>query len=248
MLNIVIPIAGQGSKFRDAGYKQSKPFILVDKLPMVQKVIWNLAPPRESKVIVICLEKDYDECLKTLVDTFSEWDTDWISYQIVKIPVVTEGTVCTVLKAKSLINNNDELVIANCDQLVLQPYYFQESIKFYRTYKADGGILCFYQNQPIWSYVKLSNRGMVLKVVEKEVISNFATVGIYYYRRGSDFVKNAEEMIRRNLRCKGEFYVAPIYNFMLKKRGTKILPWLANDVYGLGSPEYLQKYLERKNS
>lgn len=239
MLNIVMPIAGRGTRFMQESYKNPKPFVEVDGVPMVQRVLDNIQVPKEAKLIIICLEELFDkrgEELEKICNNSSE------QHLIIKIPEVTEGAACTILKAESLIDNDEELVIMNCDQLVLQPNFFQNSLDFYRRFKADGGIWCFYNCYPKWSYVNLDKQGKVIYVAEKQVISNFATVGIYYYRRGCDFVKNAKYMIEENRRVNNEFYVAPVFNYMIEKYEARILPFLVNEMYGIGTPEDLRIY------
>ena len=154
---------------------------------------------------------------------------------------MTKGAACTVLLCKDQINSDDELIIANCDQLVLDPNYCENSVNFYRKQNADGGILCFLNDSPKWSYVRMSGE-KITEVVEKQVISNVATVGIYYYRKGSYFVAAAENMIASNVVVNGEFYVAPAYNQMLMF-GMSIVPYLINEMAGIGTPKDLREYL-----
>ena len=248
MLNIVIPIAGEGSSFKKAGYTQSKPFIFVEGLPMLQQSIWNLKPPwGQTRVIVICLEKDESSCSKVLKDTFIRYNINsGFSYEIISIPEVTQGTACTVLKAEHLINDNDELVIANPDQLILQPDYLGSSLVYYRKYEADGGILCCFSQSPKLSYAKLNEHGVITNVEEKKVISNFATGGVYYYRRGRNFVSNAKCMIAANQKVNNEFYVVPVYNWMIKRDEAVVLPYLVNELYVIGTPEDLKAYESRR--
>ena len=106
----------------------------------------------------------------------------------------------------------------------------------------DGGILCFEGTGPEWSYAKLDNDGYVNEVAEKVQISNCATAGYYYWNRGSDFVKYAEQMIAANDRVNNEFYVAPVYNYAIKD-GKHIVITHVDKVYELGTPEWLEQYL-----
>ena len=108
---------------------------------------------------------------------------------------------------------------------------------------VDGGIPCFWGDSEDWSYAKTDNQGRVTEVAEKKVISNDATAGYYYWSKGSDFVKYAEEMINANDRVNNEFYVAPVYNYAVKD-GKNICITQVDKVYELGTPEYLERYLE----
>lgn len=244
MLNIVMPIAGRGTRFMQEGYENPKPFIQVDNVPMVQRVLDNIKVPEGAKLIIICLEELFDKWGKELEEICNSSSGQ---FSIIKISEVTEGAACTILKAEALIDNDEELVIMNCDQLVLQPDFFSNSLDFYRRFEADGGIWCFYNYYPKWSYVSLDKQGRVTYVAEKQVISNFATVGIYYYKKGCAFVRNAKCMIEENRRVNNEFYVAPVFNYMIEKDNARILPYLVNEMYGIGTPEDLRIYLAKEN-
>jgi dTDP-glucose pyrophosphorylase len=238
MVNIVIPMAGRGKRFTEAGYACPKPFIDVNGKPMIIRVVENLKISDTCCFIFICLQEFIDK----FGSTFEKMIRDCIgnNFKIVIVNQVTEGAACTVLLTEKYINNDDELVIANCDQLVLDNDFNQKSIDYYRKHKVDGGILCFLNDSPKWSYVKLSN-SKIVEVVEKQVVSNLATVGIYYFSKGKTFVDCAKSMILNNMRVNGEFYVAPVFNGMII-RGLSVLPFLVNEMVGLGVPEDLERY------
>ena len=156
----------------------------------------------------------------------------------------TEGAACTVLLATAYIDGGEELVIANSDQLV--DYDLNRFIEHARRSGADGSILTFEAVHPKWSYARVNDAGLVTQVAEKRVISNHATVGIYYFRRGSDFVQAATSMIRKELRINNEFYVCPVYNELIladRKIIAHEIPEGA--MHGLGTPEDLEIYLSR---
>jgi len=237
MMNIVIPMAGRGKRFADVGYKDPKPFIDVLGRPMISRVIENLTTDDiDVSYTFICLKSFIDE----YGDRFNGL-LNGLNFNIVTVDQVTSVPAATVLLAKEKINNNDELIIANCDQLVLDLCFMHGSIEHYRRRAAHGGILCFLNDNPKWSYVRM-NGDKVIEVVEKQVVSNLATVGLYYYAKGSYFVSAAESMIEHNIRVNGEFYVAPAYNLMLVS-GMKIVPYIVNEVAGLGTPEDLEKFI-----
>ncbi|NJO65434.1 MAG: hypothetical protein HC836_47285 [Richelia sp. RM2_1_2] len=241
MINVIVPMAGRGKRFADVGYQKPKPFIDVLGKPMILKVVDNLFVNGDVSYTFICLSsffEEYGEEFKSLlVDNGTK-------FNIVQVDKVTEGAACTVLFAKDIINNDNEMIIANCDQLVLDYNFMNHSINFYREEKADGGILCFLNNHPKWSYVSIDSNLCIMKVVEKQVISNIATVGVYYYRKGKYFVDSAEEMISSNFRVNNEFYVAPAFNNMIC-RNQKIVPYMINKMVGLGTPEDLEVYKNR---
>ena len=157
---------------------------------------------------------------------------------------MTEGAACTVLVAKSLIDSDTPLMIANCDQYVdIDINYYLRTLKYSN---LDGLIMTMRANDPKWSFVDLNNDGYVRRVVEKQVISNEATVGIYNFRNGHSFVIAAEEMIAKNERVNGEFYVAPTYNNLIAtghKVGIYNIGSEGAGMYGLGIPSDLEEFL-----
>jgi dTDP-glucose pyrophosphorylase len=233
MLNIVIPMAGYGSRFSAAGFKDPKPLIKVRGLSMIESVIANLRPKSiPHQFIFICqLDhlKNYD-----LADKLLMHDKD---AKILSVDSVTQGAACTVLLAKGLIDNINPLMIANCDQLI--DCNIDEYINKLNNSSDDGIIMTMNSNNPKWSYVKINNLGKAVMVVEKEVVSNDATVGIYNFRHGFEFVAAAELMISKNLRVNGEFYVAPVYNQLIKSGKSFSCFNIGSEgsgMYGLGTP------------
>jgi len=161
------------------------------------------------------------------------------SCDIVVVDKTTEGAACTTLLAKHLIDNEASLLLANSDQFIeWDKQTFWEHIMFD---EPDGCILTFKNNHPKWSYAKLNKDGSVSEVAEKVPISEHATVGIYYYKIGSDYVRFAEQMIARNIRTKGEFYVCPIYNEFIQA-GRRITTFEVDKMWGLGTPEDLEYF------
>ncbi len=232
MINIVIPMAGRGSRFQEAGFELPKPLIPVHGTPMVELVIRNLRPSGAHRFVFLCLQEHLERY--DLATKLRNWAP---GCEIVAVDQVTEGAACTVLLAQKFIDNADALMIANSDQWVelsIDAYLAQMDAA-----GADGLIMTMWADHPKWSYVRLNERREITEVVEKEVVSNEATVGIYNFRRGSDFVASAQAMIAQNLRVNGEFYVAPAYNEMLKA-GQKLAFYNvgreADGMYGLGIP------------
>ena len=234
--NIVIPMAGRGSRFTEQGYTDSKPFIDVNGKPMIHRVIKNLGMEfdKEYLFILICLQEDYDKY------DFTEFEKviGHNSYDVVILDDVTEGAAQTVLTAKHLINDDTPLMTMNSDQLV--DWNVEEM--FERAQHYDALIPCFYGEGNAWSYARTLDNGYVQEVAEKKQISNNATAGYYYWKKGSDFVKYAEQMIKDNSRTNGEFYVAPVYNWAIKD-GKKVGIYMVDKLYSLGTPEDLQEYL-----
>lgn len=236
MIQTIILLAGEGRRFKEADYKEDKPFIPIHGRPMISLVRKNLerwANTPKQKFIPIC-RKSHEVQVRGL---FHPLDS------VVTVNELTQGAACTALLAKNLINSNDELIIANCDQLVLDENFIDYFYKHMQYTNADGGIACFLADHPKWSFARVQN-GLITEVAEKNPISPLATCGIYYFRRGSDFVRCAERMIEKNDRVKGEFYLCPVYNYLIAE-GKRVLPFMVNQFQGLGTPEDLQSYLNR---
>ncbi len=239
MINIVIPMAGAGSRFSQAGYDRPKPFIDVLGIPMICHVLENLKM-EEAKFILLA-RKEHMEAEKEIVD-FIENN---YNVEFVLIDKLTEGAACTVLHSHRLINNNIPLLIANSDQIV--DMNISDYVNDCKSRNLDGSILTFEDDHIKWSYAKLDENNLITMIREKEVISNFATVGIYYFTKGSDFVENAIDMIVRNERVNNEFYVAPVYNYSIEKGGKfGIYNIEKEQMHGTGTPEDLNLYINFK--
>lgn len=242
MINIVVPMAGHGSRFSKAGYKDPKPLIPVNGKPMIELVIDNLRPSTDHRFIFICQAehvKNYP--LRSLLEEKAP------GCKIIEVNQVTEGAACTVLLAKELINNRDQLMIANCDQYI--DVDINEYLAVLDEASADGLIMTMKAYDNKWSFIKLNEKNEITLVVEKEVVSDEATVGIYNYQRGSDFVEAAERMIFKNLRVNNEFYVAPAYNEMIEDG--KCIKYfnigsLGQGMHGLGTPEDLEQFIQKR--
>ena len=238
MLNIIIPMAGLGSRFSKAGYTDPKPLIPVHSKRMIQAVIENLTPKCEHKFTFIVRD---EHIAKYELDKYLQ---SWApNCNIIELDHTTEGAACTVLMAKDIINNDNPIMIANCDQYVdcdIDEYI--EAISDY-----DGLIMTFKDNQDKWSYIEYDENKNIIGVVEKVVVSDDATVGIYNFGRGADFVKYAEDMIAKDQRVNGEFYVAPVYTNMCGDN-KKLTIFNIDGMYGLGVPDDLEFFLSHEIS
>ena len=244
MINIVLPIAGRGSRFAEAGFELPKPLIPVHGQPMIEVVVNNIKPLCKHRFIFVALKEHLDHL--GMKETLNRIAPGCI---IVPVNEVTEGAACTVLLAREFIDNNDQLMMANSDQWV--DININNYLSLMDDKEVDGLIMTMWADDPKWSFVGFNNDGQVNNVVEKEVISNEATVGIYNFQRGSDFVKAADQMIVKNLRVKNEFYVAPVYNEMINDQA-KIKVFNVgkefDGMYGLGIPTDLEKFISNKIS
>ncbi len=238
MLNIVVPMAGRGQRFVDANYSMPKPLIPVLGVPMIQLVIGNLRPtiPHQFHFLIL-REHDLTYGLSKALNGWAPGCT------VTFVEGVTEGAACTVLLAREFIDSEAPLMIANCDQ------YVDIDINRYLAAlgSSDGLIMTMWADDPKWSYVRRDDGGRVIQVVEKEVVSNEATVGIYTFGKGRDFVRAADSMIAAGLRVNGEYYVAPAYDVLINE-GARIdcfdIGTVGEGMHGIGTPADLEVFLQ----
>jgi dTDP-glucose pyrophosphorylase len=238
VINIVIPMAGAGSRFASAGYAKPKPFIDVHGKPMIARVLENLACPGARYILIA--RKEHLAAEAELVRQIE----NGFNAVFVALDQLTEGTACTVLYARKFINNDDPLLIANSDQLV--DMHIGDFIDDCCERQLDGSILTFVDERrdPKWSFARMNDQGLVVDVQEKKAISEYATVGIYFYRRGRDFVDAAVDMFIARDRVNQEYYTCPTYNYAIRA-GLHIGLYNigVEQMHGLGTPEDLNAYL-----
>ena len=237
-MQILIPMAGEGSRFAKEGYTFPKPLIDVEGKPMIQRVVENLDFDAEY---IFLVRKEHLDKYSGLETTLARITNG--RYKVVTIDGLTEGAACTALLAKEYINNDEDLLIANSDQII---EYSPENFNYLKNFTAaDAIVFTFHAVHPKWSFVKTNSRGVVTEVAEKNPISDIATCGIYWYRRGSEFVSCAETMIQKNIRVNNEFYIAPVYNELIQS-GKTLIPFFVHRMHGIGTPEDLNSFLGRK--
>ena len=241
-LNIVIPMAGEGSRFADRGYSFPKPLIqMPNGDPMIKMVMDCLECYDANWIFIVRKEHEERYRLSTILPRMlEEWKPNSVSVH--QLHETTEGAACTVLEVESQIRSNDPLIVVNSDQ-----YFVCDSDEFFNDMidrEADGGILTFKSFHPKWSFVKLLNSIDVVRVAEKEPISNDATVGLYWWKHGHYFVDSARRMIELNERVNGEFYVAPTFNQMITYN-KKVVAYKVAFMAGVGTPEDLDKFQMR---
>lgn len=240
MLNVVIPLAGAGSRFVKAGFVKPKPFIEVAGKPMVVHVLENLRCSN-ARYFLLSRKEHMDQEVRWVKEIEKTFDAKFIP-----IHKPTEGSVCSILYARKYINNDEPLLIANSDQIV--DIGIQDFVNDCFSRCLDGSILTFTDEKkdPKWSYARLSPAGLVTEVKEKIVISDYATVGIYLFSKGIDFINATIDMIAENDRCNGEFYTCPTYNYVLRERKKiGIYNIRFDQMHGMGTPEDLDLFLAR---
>lgn len=235
-MQILIPMAGEGSRFSKEGYQFPKPLIDVAGKPMIQRVVENLQFYNANYIFLVRSEhmRKYSGLMNTLYQITNK------KCNIIEVDELTEGAACTALLARDLINNDQDLLIANSDQIVdyeKNNFMFLKNLKF-----IDGIVFAFNATHPKWSFVKVNSDGYVTEVAEKNPISNVATCGIYWYRKGADFVWCADLMIKNKLKTNNEYYIAPVYNELINDN-KNIIPYYVNKMNGIGTPEDLKTYL-----
>jgi len=238
-MKILIPMAGEGSRFSKEGYTFPKPLIDVRGKPMIQHVVENL--DFVSEYIFLVRSKHLNE-YSGLEDTLHRITNN--NCKIVEVDGLTEGAACTALLAEKYIDVDDDLLIANSDQFI--EYQKQNFISLKNMTNVDSIVWTFNAVHPKWSFVKTNSRGYAIEVAEKKPISDIATCGIYWYRRGSDFVKYANQMIEKDIRVNGEFYIAPVYNELIQDNKS-LIPFYVHKMWGLGTPEDLTFFMENYN-
>lgn len=237
-MKILIPMAGEGSRFIKEGYTFPKPLIDVNGKPMIQAVVENLDFDCEY---IFLVRKEHVEKYEGMLDTLGRITND--RFRHVVVDGLTEGAVCTALLAEKYIDNDEDLLIANSDQFI---EYEPENFKAFKNLtNTDAIVFTFNAVHPKWSFVRTNARGYIVEVAEKRPISNIATCGIYWYRKGSDFVRYAKQMVEKDIRVNNEFYIAPVYNELIAD-GKSLLPFYVHKMWGIGTPEDLKYFLENK--
>lgn len=236
-LNIVVPMAGRGSRFAKAGFELPKPLLGVHGRPMIEVVIDNIRPSRPHRFIFICQREHMDQFDLAKSLAYAGRDT-----LILPIDDVTEGAACTVLLARQWIETDAPLMIANCDQYIATP--IDDYLRAMEDGHYEGFIMTMRADDPKWSFVRLNEQGLVTEVVEKRVVSNEATVGIYNFRRGADYVAAADRMMAAKDMTNHEYYVAPTYNYL--RNGSRVgfmnIGAERAGMYGLGIPDDLSYF------
>jgi len=230
-VNIVMPMAGRGQRFINEGYTNPKPLLKINGRYTIEYVLDCMKfPGAKFTFIVIKDHVDSHRIDKVLKELMPECN-------IIILDEMTEGAICTVLKAKEYFDNDEEMIIKDCDQVIdWVPEHF---LSFVRRNNADGAIITINTDNPGFSYAKVRDK-IITETAEKSVISNFGAVGIYYFRKGKDLVKYANQMINRNIRVNNEFYVCPVYNeYILDDK--KIFNYPIAEMWSLGTPEDFEK-------
>lgn len=240
-LNIVMPMAGLGSRFRDAGYKVPKPLIDVQGRPMYAWATESLPLAKSTRLIFILLASQ-PECPALTRDIQERYAR--FNPIILTVPELTAGQAITVLRAKDFINNEEPVLIHNADTAFeADPSWVAKAWRE----NAAGALLVFHSDEKRWSYSREDAAGLVVEVREKEVISPWASTGTYWFRKGADFVRLTEARLQAGRREAAEYYVGPLYNDLIASGG-KIKNFPIQKLLCFGTPEDLQTTLRALNA
>jgi NDP-sugar pyrophosphorylase family protein len=234
-MNILVLMAGKGSRFAADGFQIPKPLIkITEEKTIIEVAMSNINISKEDNLIFMCHSdhKQYD-LEKTLLSIHE-------NAKIIYVDSYTRGAACTALIASEYIDTDDELLIMNSDQFI--EWNMDHFRQFVHQENADSAIITFIADgSNKWSYVLVDNDGYITTVKEKSPISNIATVGIYYFKRGNDFVSSVNKMIDANDTVNDEFYLAPCYNYLYQD-GKSIINYIIPRMYSIGTPEDLYKF------
>jgi|TARA_Y100000310_G_scaffold167546_2_gene167394 dTDP-glucose pyrophosphorylase len=243
-INIIIPMAGKGQRFVNAGYTTPKPLLKLGDTLIVKHIIDTMRSPGVQFIFIVrqehCDEFQLDQKLLEIEPTA----------KILKINQITEGSICTVLLAKEHFDDSTPVIIKDCDQII--NWDIEHFLEFVSRTKVDGAVVTIHTDKPSYSFSRVDSKGRVLETAEKSVISNHGHTGIYYFANGKDLINYAEKMIAKNIRVNNEFYTAPVYNQHIQD-GKSILIYPVAEMFQLGTPEELEdnkektlEFLERK--
>ena len=234
-MHILIPMSGAGRRFAEVGYAKPKPLIEFFGKPMIEHVLQNLG---SNNKYTLCVLKEHYDADQTV---FNRLKDQVAKLNIVVVDRITQGAAETCLLAKQHIDPESPLMIANCDQMM--KWNQKEFENHMVTERLDGSMFVFSSDSTKNSYVEVDHNNIAIRTAEKQVISPYATTGIYVWDKGVDFVWAAEKMIAKNLRANNEFYVCPVYNENIA-RGDRIGIWSPDEHWPIGTPEDLEIYIK----
>lgn len=235
-LRVVIPMAGEGKSFQTAGYVFPKPLIDINGKPMIQWVVENINV--DGKFIFIVQKKHLETYnMQYLLNLIAP------GCEIISVEGPGGGAATSVLQAKHLFDDDSPIAIINSDQVI--NWNSNEFFYAMAADECDGGIVTFESTHPKWSFVRTGDDGFATEVAEKKPISNLATAGVYYFKKGKDFIKYTEQMIDSDIRTLNEFYVCPVYNEYIRDE-KKIRVFPVKKLWSFSTPKdvefFIQKY------
>ena len=240
-MNVILPMAGRGSRFSNFGYTTPKPFIEINGKPMFIWALKSLEGLKVNNLFIIVLEEHIITYkLDYLLKKYCNYP-----YKIIAIKNITEGQLCTVIEAEKYINLQDDILIISSDTLVISNIndFINDSNQ-----KIDGVISTMESEiGNNWSFVKIDKNENVIEVAEKNRISNNISTGLYYFKSSYNFFQYSHKLIENNIRVNGEFYIIPVYSLMLND-GLNIRIANSIQMWDMGNPEAKQNFEEALNN
>lgn len=230
-LKLIMPMAGNGSRFANVGITTPKPLIDIDGVPMFVFAERQLDLDFDERIFIVRKEHN-------IRDTVLEYYPD---AHIIEVDSVTEGAACTLLLAREHMTADSAIFVSNCDQSVeWNNWTFKQTIV---QHEIDAMVAVFHcpDRDPKWSYAHKDIENRVFRVAEKDPISDWATVGWYYWASGTKLIAAAEAMIAANDRVNNEFYVCPILNYNIKNTDY-VRAFTVDSMHGIGTPEDLDTW------
>ena len=242
MLNILIPMGGD-NVFAGEEFQFPKPLIEIDGRPLIELVVDCFSSISGDKRYIFtvnaadCQKHHLDDVLRLISGESSV---------VIQLEKGTKGAACSALMAVDYIDSDDELLISNSDHVI--EHALENIINEFKSRGCDAGVACFDSVHPKWSFVRLDDEGNVVEAAEKRPLSRNAIAGLYYFRKGRDFVQSAMRMIEKDANVNGSFYVAPAMNEMILA-GQRIATYsIPNESYhNFYSPHKIKEYEDYRN-
>jgi len=245
-MNVLIPMAGEGKRFKNEGFKDLKPLIKVGSESMISKAVLSLGISGKY-IFILKKGKSLDQLRRILLNLKNK-TSNIKEVELIEIDYTTEGPACTALLAKKSIKPNEPLVIANCDQIM---HWDGKAFENFCAANSYHGIpVTYYANTTKNSYARLNKKGLIIEIKEKEIISNISLNGIHYWKKGKYYMDSAKTMISEGKRSiNGEFYIGPTYNEMIMQKMQIGIYHIPNAQHNpVGTPDDLREYLRRENN
>ena len=240
-LHIVMPMAGEGSRFAKAGWTTPKPLIELRGVPLFRRAIDSVAIDGVEMKYSFIVRQEHiahyhiDEQIKKIIPEAN----------IFSVEKTTRGAVETCLIAESAIEENDAVIVMDCDLEFRSKTYLEgvRTILNQSANEANGGMLVSFEStEPRYSYAEVDENMIVRRTAEKEVISNHALCGAYFFSSAKGFLKAAHRLMNEPVFTKPEYYVSLLYNYLLSD-GEMVRLATMEEYYSYGTPEELRRYL-----
>jgi len=240
-LNFIIPMGGEGKRFKNSKFNKPKFMIETKNKTLLEWAIQSLPLDFAHKIFFIIRKNDEQNFrVKEFIKKIMKEKFSNIKFEILLLSKNTRGQAETVLNCKKYINNDRGLLIFNNDTY-FKSTRLKSRLLSMKNQNIDGILGIFNSNNPEYSFVKIDNENKVIKTKEKKVISNFASTGMYIFSKGSDFIKSVEYAIEEEILSKNEFYISELYNILIKE-GKKFTVDIADEFVTLGTPEDIKKF------